>query len=105
MTLVAPHAGAWIETLTGKTLDAVETSLLTQERGLKHSQLKDLKNERKVAPHAGAWIETFRKFNIFIVVSVAPHAGAWIETFVKGDILIAKSRSLLTQERGLKQKK
>ena len=34
--LVAPHAGAWIET---------------------HKQKKS-KNNLKVAPHAGAWIET-----------------------------------------------
>ena len=59
METVAPHAGAWIETL-------VITSATTGA---------------SVAPHAGAWIET-----IYIAVlggadaDVAPHAGAWIET-------------------------
>jgi len=34
--LVAPHAGAWIETMQGLVI----------------------LNRKKVAPHAGAWIET-----------------------------------------------
>ena len=81
LPLVAPHAGAWIETEPMKFL---ETLVL-------------------VAPHAGAWIETFRATHPFsamwmslptrerglklinqhyFVLSqhVAPHAGAWIET-------------------------
>ena len=57
-TLVAPHAGAWIET---------DYTMLFREHP-------------HVAPHAGAWIETqFCLFKIFISM-VAPHAGAWIET-------------------------
>ncbi len=79
---VAPHAGAWIETLPGN----------------------DTAYHSFVAPHAGAWIETLRGllFGLLswsppmrgrglkhllpdfagITVSVAPHAGAWIETYV-----------------------
>ena len=78
---VAPHAGAWIETLV--RLDA-------------------LVPEHLVAPHAGAWIETCAAIwnwlpvmshptrvrglkhvtvhHWFIPTRVAPHAGAWIET-------------------------
>ena len=56
--VVAPHAGAWIET-----------------RG----QYK-LGTFAKVAPHAGAWIETFTTDPLLPETEVAPHAGAWIET-------------------------
>ena len=56
--VVAPHAGAWIETVE-LPLGCTKTS---------------------VAPHAGAWIET-RDMQYAIVDNiVAPHAGAWIET-------------------------
>ena len=79
--LVAPHAGAWIET-------TLQFQLAT--------------NQDSVAPHAGAWIETDCKFTNSPGFIVAPHAGAWIETSV-----IAPSASLLeslpTRERGLKQ--
>ena len=78
--MVAPHAGAWIET----------------------SGLRKWHTLAIVAPHAGAWIETdvFRSHPSFD--SVAPHAGAWIETvgnLVEG----ATGRSRLTQARGLKR--
>ena len=57
--LVAPHAGAWIET----------------EKSLCDCQRTD------VAPHAGAWIETEQyAFHRKPEKEVAPHAGAWIET-------------------------
>ena len=55
---VAPHAGAWIETLK----DCV------------------LKSHIIVAPHAGAWIETSQLPYFTLEQLVAPHAGAWIET-------------------------
>ena len=55
---VAPHAGAWIETLPFLTVQ--QTSI--------------------VAPHAGAWIETIKAKTSNCLSWVAPHAGAWIET-------------------------
>ena len=55
---VAPHAGAWIETLWVIILEGGE----------------------EVAPHAGAWIETLYDVKKLKPVRVAPHAGAWIET-------------------------
>ncbi len=76
---VAPHAGAWIETIVGGAL------------GLAGS----------VAPHAGAWIETANSKEAQRNRDVAPHAGAWIETLM----LIFMPRpywSLPTRERGLK---
>ena len=56
---VAPHAGAWIETMV----------LLGRSRLW------------VVAPHAGAWIETLPYLLVRVGLLVAPHAGAWIETF------------------------
>ena len=55
---VAPHAGAWIETVINPKL--IRTTV--------------------VAPHAGAWIETFFHMIVSECSQVAPHAGAWIET-------------------------
>ena len=55
---VAPHAGAWIETLHSVTAQEIIC----------------------VAPHPGAWIETLGSWLIRALTSVAPHAGAWIET-------------------------
>ena len=59
---VAPHAGAWIETLI----------------------LKCGGMPPAVAPHAGAWIETAAKEETAPILIVAPHAGAWIETLKWG---------------------
>ena len=59
---VAPHAGAWIETIK---------STIT-------------KMHMVVAPHAGAWIETRSNPPVPPLEPVAPHAGAWIETSLKG---------------------
>ena len=56
--LVAPHAGAWIETVD---IDSEICGI-------------------NVAPHAGAWIETGMCSSGGYRSGVAPHAGAWIET-------------------------
>ena len=56
--LVAPLAGAWIETLR-----KCKVILF-----------------RRVAPLAGAWIETVLMLKKSMFSSVAPLAGAWIET-------------------------
>ena len=55
---VAPHAGAWIETLQSYPAGRLKS----------------------VAPHAGAWIETAAILDSASKLPVAPHAGAWIET-------------------------
>ena len=55
---VAPHVGAWIETLSRYRLSA----------------------KCHVAPHVGAWIETVSDSVIWNRQRVAPHVGAWIET-------------------------
>ena len=56
--LVAPHVGAWIETISPQA---------------KYSPFC-------VAPHVGAWIETLSVPLSLTNFSVAPHVGAWIET-------------------------
>ena len=78
--MVAPHAGARIETVQGA---------LPNGTGY-------------VAPHAGARIETMRPSWIAVVVYVAPHAGARIETSEVRSVRRFR-RSPLTQGRGLKQ--
>ena len=77
--LVAPHAGAWIETFFCG---------VNCKRGM-------------VAPHAGAWIETIEGIREAYGVLVAPHAGAWIETNTSAwSAVFFLSR--LMQARGLK---
>ena len=57
--MVAPYAGAWIET-------TVTTNGCTVS---------------SVAPYAGAWIETCISTTVYsFLFFVAPYAGAWIET-------------------------
>jgi len=72
---VAPHAGAWIETIMG-----LSTTILVL-----------------VAPHAGAWIETAYAIKLLIIILVAPHAGAWIETH---DYLLMGKRMRCRAPRG-----
>ena len=56
--LVAPHAGAWIETFPKALYLNNPPSPPMRGRGLKLSVNMDLYNRPFVAPHAGAWIET-----------------------------------------------
>jgi len=58
---VAPHAGAWIETLQSCCWRRRRWSPLTQGRGSKRRRHSECAECRRVAPHAGAWIETRRK--------------------------------------------
>mgnify|MGYP006292751431 CR=1 FL=1 len=76
--IVAPHAGAWIETGVAERWKTIEMSPLMQGRGLK----------LRSYPH---------KANL----PVAPHAGAWIETMYSASSL-SFSKSPLMQGRGLK---
>ena len=56
--LVAPRAGAWIETLQGFRTCHNLLSHPVRVRGLKHVFSMDEARRRYVAPRAGAWIET-----------------------------------------------
>ena len=77
---VAPHAGAWIETRQKSYRGFFKKSLPMRERGLKLNTSFGDHDTYPVAPHAGAWIETITTLILAGTVSVAPHAGAWIET-------------------------
>ena len=56
---VAPHAGAWIETLIVSMLSILGLlSRPTRARGLKRDGRTIQRRHAQVAPHAGAWIET-----------------------------------------------
>ena len=78
---VAPHAGAWIETIGVVVVGAnFRVSLPMRERGLK--------------------LDVPREDGVSVVV--APHAGVWIETTCRGNPLWLPS-SLPMRERGLKQ--
>ena len=61
VAIVAPRAGAWIETQSWACLTG----------------------PRKVAPRAGAWIETGAGACRMTGMRVAPRAGAWIETVTR----------------------
>ena len=78
--LVAPHAGAWIETLGARDILPNVLSRLMQARGLKQKLYEEVSEFDTVAPHAGAWIETMITIKVISINTVAPHAGAWIET-------------------------
>ena len=81
MLHVAPHAGAWIETL--RSPSKVSRFPVAPHAGAWiETLLRCLgSNVALVAPHAGAWIETYDyKMANIAQVAVAPHAGAWIET-------------------------
>ena len=57
--IVAPHAGAWIETTAQvKLLSGSDSSHPTLVRGLKLLGGQGQHGDVPVAPHAGAWIET-----------------------------------------------
>jgi len=79
--LVAPRAGAWIETYKSDSYpDIMILSPLAQGRGLKH----------------------FYYILLILSFPVAPRAGAWIETLLAG-VLLLTGWSPLAQGRGLKQ--
>ena len=77
---VAPHAGAWIETPCPGDAEGMVMSRPTRARGLKRIIDSIDAQGLQVAPHAGAWIETSRSASVNPLPTVAPHAGAWIET-------------------------
>ena len=61
---VAPHAGAWIEILSGGLLHHHLSSLPMRERGLKYVYEGVSEKWCNVAPHAGAWIEILRAYAV-----------------------------------------
>ncbi len=80
-SLVAPHAGAWIEIRHAGSRVSILWSHPMRVRGLKLATEADSQTQREVAPHAGAWIEIQRLNYQCLAKHVAPHAGAWIEIY------------------------
>ena len=76
---VAPRAGAWIETERNYSPARGIMSPPARGRGLKRIMVCHIIN-RFVAPRAGAWIETSARSGVAVQPNVAPRAGAWIET-------------------------
>ena len=58
LRIVAPLAGAWIETLHGMAPRDLDPSRPSRARGLKPDFTHDDGHVTRVAPLAGAWIET-----------------------------------------------
>ena len=56
--VVAPRAGAWIETPSVRLQQWITLSLPVRERGLKPVSTARVSGAKMVAPRAGAWIET-----------------------------------------------
>ena len=54
---VVPHAGTWIEIISGSSRTFLYLSFPTRERGLKFKKLWKPFQDAWVVPHAGTWIE------------------------------------------------
>jgi len=100
--IVAPHAGAWIETHQLTSSDIRKKSHPMRVRGLKLFLIRFV-SLSNVAPHAGAWIETLITWRCLRQQNVAPHAGAWIETFYFPSPVSSPSGSHPMRVRGLKR--
>ncbi len=99
--IVAPHAGAWIETIWGRSA-LRSVSGRPSCRGVdRNDALVSFVYNCGVAPHAGAWIETNNGDRNSSAYQVAPHAGAWIETEHYGGYTL-QQWSPLMQGRGSK---
>ena len=74
--------GAWIETINGKALTAIERKVAPRVGAWIETELwTNDKKIKYVAPRVGAWIETYKIDNSNLLGLVAPRVGAWIETF------------------------
>ena len=78
--MVAPHAGAWIETRIEDNKTLFDIVAPHAGAWIETRQFNLLPSVVWVAPHAGAWIETYNWLKTAYKTHVAPHAGAWIET-------------------------
>ena len=78
--IVAPLAGAWIETEYGKRLVLFDHVAPLAGAWIETSGSRYQLGQLRVAPLAGAWIETPSQHSGAPPPAVAPLAGAWIET-------------------------
>ena len=99
---VAPPAGAWIETLPGRAVQARSPSPLPQGRGSKQAYERGDLTERRRPSRRGV-DRNWPNAEDHIAGLVAPPAGAWIETFPKPRAP-GSTTSPLPQGRGSKQR-
>ena len=99
--LVAPPAGAWIETLSAVFLLPMRRVAPPAGAWIETGSPGHPHPKPCVAPPAGAWIETRGWKIVKMNLLVAPPAGAWIETIVLL-VMVALLQSLPLRERGLK---
>ena len=78
--MVAPHAGAWIETDPPLFRGAICPSPLMQGRGLKHAGGLADAEQHESPLMQGRGLKPMLACHIVSTADVAPHAGAWIET-------------------------
>ena len=101
--IVAPHAGAWIETalralhfaiitvsppMRGRGLKQIDrlfsgkmiTSPPMRGRGLKPHSTFEIMEDNESPPMRGRGLKLSMLLRIILMLLVAPHAGAWIET-------------------------
>ncbi len=104
---VAPHAGAWIETVIPATATgASPPSRPTRARGLKHTVAWLYRwSSATSRPTRARGLKLVYRGAVLPKVRVAPHAGAWIETrrAQRKQSLVAQSRP--TRARGLKPRR
>ena len=99
--IVAPFAGAWIETKCASAFPWIRVSLPSRERGLKLFTPKSTILKLRSLPSRERGLKHFCLHPLSKRSCVAPFAGAWIET--SGCSGIPESLpSLPSRERGLK---
>ena len=72
---VAPHAGAWIETLYANSLIKPQRVALHAGAWIETIQIKRFALELLVAPHAGRGLKHHHRSPVFFYSSVAPPCG------------------------------
>ena len=102
--IVAPHAGAWIETFLCKaSAIVVRASHPTRVRGLKHDEAqRSFADFMKSHPTRVRGLKPGGGKVHVLAAAVAPHAGAWIETCMASKKATVCFSSHPTRVRGLK---
>ena len=123
MNDVAPHAGAWIETIPSVSTHPPSCVAPRVGAWIETCLLGSTPRRTVVAPRVGAWIETVPESMmkvveeslpvwerglkllilevVYTLIPVAPHVGAWVETGSSASVC-QYGRSLPMWERGLK---
>ena len=80
---VAPHAGAWIETIRVHAPTQYDASRPMRARGLKQALRLEIRQVMPSRPMRARGLKQEQMKKVKNALSVAPHAGAWIETVTK----------------------